>query len=1735
MASIRMRVVMGLAGTLGLGAVHAQQAYEWDSYEKRIASKQSVVALGSDLFGESVNLQNGGLSFTVTDVDLPGNNALPVRFTRSYSVRNSREELFNDPLADWTVQVPRLSGRFATDWLAGDSTERCSNTIDLPKVPAYNAAHFSLSSFWQGVQLDLPGGGGELLVSAPGISKPAPVEGQPYRWTTTDGQTHLRCISSIRNGPGEGFVAVTPDGTQYTFDWMAQRPDTGLYVPGKDPAGAQDPQGPLVVRENSLYATRVTDRFGNWVSYTYTNGSNVPNAWNEPARLTQIVANDGRQIDIEYTDARFPLRISAVKAGSTTTPKTKTWSYSYDLDDHHNQDYRRNILRYVTLPDLTQWDIQFASLSYSPIIYDTSGEAGSSCNSAPTPQNGFLTVNDGPVELVGTLVHPSGASGTFKLSLEEHGRSHVTLSCARYTTTPTGATPGTGNDPNDDVSLFPISYNAWSITEKSISGPGLSPQTWRYSYIPNASSHTFPGTEQTLLCNWPECYRPIYISDDEAGQSQTTVIAPDGSFDRYIFGTSWQYNEGKLIRVERSDVLLNNNILLETVSHCYDLSRTYDGQTTPGTASIYPLNPCYNLNSSAYAYPARYGQSRRENSDGFESQYHRPKIKTITSRKYGGTAIDKFTWAVDPCVSLGFSRCLDGYARPTRVTKSSNLGAASHGKQETYGYEDQPSNWILGLPLFMTVRETATAGATETARASYDQTTGQMLTFSAFGQLQQTMTYNTNGTVATVEDGNQRITTLSNWSRGVPTTITYADQTTESATVNDFGWITHSTDELGHQTKYDHDGMGRVTSVTHLNNVTPVGHDTVANVTWSPTSITYARVPSATAQFGIEANHWKRTETTGTRVRETYYDTLWRPVLERSRDTDSSTRDRFVRRQFDHAGRQTFLSYPKALVPGNDYAQLTEGVTTTYNALGQVRTQVAHSELGPLQTMTNYLAPFSIEVINPRGQTTTTTYRAFDEPTYDQPMTISAPAGVTTAFIRDIFGKPVTMTRSGTYTTPENTSESLSIPRRYVYDAQQRLCKTIEPDAGITVMGYDAANNLSWRATGQNTLTSQTLCQAAPASKRSALVYDARNRLLAIDHPGSTADVGYTYFADGAVRTATTGTATVPAATPPAISTVSWSPKLSEWTYTYNKRRLLESESLAVDSKVFALDWSYNARGDVTSLVYPSGQSVAFNPNAYGEPQQAGSVATGAAYYPNGALSGFNYGNGIQRDVQLNARQLPLTIRDTKSGAPTLFDHSLTYDENANLESLVDGTTGAAETRQLLGYDGLDRLTSVALSTKGNETYAYDPLDNLRQTVIKGIDRRYHYDAKQRLERIATAPTAPTANSTQLIYGWNGRGEMSLKGDYTTLPGREQRFVFDDAARLIQATGTECYRYDAHGHRVLSDRCGTGSKRYQVYSKSGQMLYVEDSGDAQHTAERVEYVYLGKTLVAERNPDTAVATYQHSDHRGTPSAESNQSAGLASPKVLLMPFGSPYDGAGVLRDGPGFTGHATDKSTGLSYMQQRYYDPVAGRFLSPDPVASGAGSFNRYWYANNNPYTLVDPDGRESTHMLNVVMSDWAGATQRGERAVNLTADFTPGVGDVKGFVDAYNDPSLANVAAAVVGLGGPLGDAAAKVIKGADNIADAVSLNKALASEAQTTKILAGQGEAIAGAGTDVALRDSPRLAAQHGGDAGDWSKVSGGNHVAPDGTKIETHGYENKSTGQVVELKTKLIDEKK
>ncbi len=110
---------------------------------------------------------------------------------------------------------------------------------------------------------------------------------------------------------------------------------------------------------------------------------------------------------------------------------------------------------------------------------------------------------------------------------------------------------------------------------------------------------------------------------------------------------------------------------------------------------------------------------------------------------------------------------------------------------------------------------------------------------------------------------------------------------------------------------------------------------------------------------------------------------------------------------------------------------------------------------------------------------------------------------------------------------------------------------------------------------------------------------------------------------------------------------------------------------------------------------------------------------------------------------------------------------------------------------------------------------------------------------------------------------------------------------------------------------------------------------------------------------------SAEGMYIHTDGLGSPVARTDKNGNLIS-RTRYEPYGATAAGATPTI---GFTGHVNDPDTGLIYMQQRYYDPYAGRFLSTDPVLTDAntgGGFNRYVYANLNPYRHIDPDGRDA-------------------------------------------------------------------------------------------------------------------------------------------------------------------------
>ncbi|WP_176244488.1 MULTISPECIES: RHS repeat-associated core domain-containing protein, partial [unclassified Pseudomonas] len=116
-----------------------------------------------------------------------------------------------------------------------------------------------------------------------------------------------------------------------------------------------------------------------------------------------------------------------------------------------------------------------------------------------------------------------------------------------------------------------------------------------------------------------------------------------------------------------------------------------------------------------------------------------------------------------------------------------------------------------------------------------------------------------------------------------------------------------------------------------------------------------------------------------------------------------------------------------------------------------------------------------------------------------------------------------------------------------------------------------------------------------------------------------------------------------------------------------------------------------------------------------------------------------------------------------------------------------------------------------------------------------------------------------------------------------------------------------------------------------------------------------------------QGPKRACPFYYQLDHLGTPQELTDYSGDIvwsakyaAYGKVTSLQLATDDYLDQPLR----FQGQYFDAESGLHYNRHRYYDPDAGRYLTPDPVKL-AGGLNQYRYVPN-PTGWVDPLGLTS-------------------------------------------------------------------------------------------------------------------------------------------------------------------------
>ena len=1302
----------------------SQAAQPYQEYRKHIESAQNITALTDDLMGDSVSLYNGATEFTATDIDLPGNNALPVQLKRRFSIEiipgGSHGSSAGDPnlrgIGNWDIEVPYISGVYGPQaW----ETTRCSVGAN-PSVPA----PLDVTDVWQGNTVHVPGAGDRKMLKRVWAEIPQPSDGVDRKWTTRE-RDMFTCIPMQSGLAGEGFLMQTASGLRYYFDNATTRYAGFMtYQPGEG-----FPSSSVNRTKYYLLASKIADRFGNTVTFTY-NANGYP---------TSIASSDGRTITLTYTGTR----LAAAIVHDSISGLDRTWQYAYGTGAEDG------MLKVVTPPDGNAWRYAHVGTLFPDDGGIWDGGSGTNCGIKPPPVTASFNF---------TVTHPSGAIGTFQFGNQRHPRSGVHANaCVDRLVQQNGTWVHT-------YKLYtPNYFDVMSLSQKTITGAGLATLTWTYEY-PFGSGALWGARGQAFTYPCTTC----------AAEKTVTVHEPDGTSMEYRYGFLYASNEGRLLGSTTLDAAGSPRRIEAT---------EYLPESVAAGQNFYPV------------YGFGFGP------DDPSTLAVRPVIEH-TIQQDGAT----FTMQVKTgCVVTG-RYCFDTYGQPTAVTKFSSLG---NTKDELTDYHNDTDLWVLGQ-----VAKTTVAGLVASG-TGYDAMARPTWT-EAFGKLQQTLTYYSGstvsqlGTVASVSDGRDSggfntTVLLSNWKRGTPQAITYPatpDQPggeSQSAVVDENGWIRSVSDENSYLTSYGYDAMGRLASITYPAN----------SPSWNGTTQSFS--PTTGPRYGLPAGHWWQVVKTGNGYKVVSYDAMWRPVVEESYDNGNAAATRsIVVKRYDINGRLAFQSYPLRTLGSYTDATL-KGVWTEYDALGRVTATRQDSEIGVLATTTSYLAGFKTQVKTPRQQgtsvSTTTSFKAWDTPITDYPVAVAAPEGVYVDIERDAFGKPLSIKRG-------NATDTTSITRSLVYNPAQELCKTIEPETASTLMAYDAAGNLAWTAGGQ-AAPSTSSCDTAPVAERTTRSYDARNRVKSLVFPDNRGNTTYTYTPDGLVASVATNVA--------GQDNVITS-------YAYNTRRLPASEQLQVGAFTWPLTYAYDSNAHLASHTYPDGLAIAYTPNALGQPTKAGSYATGVTYHPTGGMAGFTYGNGIVHSMTLTAVR-PLPDRSMDSGG--VLDDSYAYDGNGNVAAISDGLSAHRGDRDMT-YDYLDRLKSTTSPMfAGGTLYTYDVLDNLVRVKAPGRDHTYVYDQNWRLTNV----TNTSGGDTVIGLDYDAQGNLANKSG--------QLFDFDRGNRLREATGKERYVYDGHGRRVQSVHATLGSI-YSMYGQDGVLRYQRN----ERKGSAIDYITLNGSLVA---------------------------------------------------------------------------------------------------------------------------------------------------------------------------------------------------------------------------------------------------------------------------------------------
>jgi RHS repeat-associated protein len=425
--------------------------------------------------------------------------------------------------------------------------------------------------------------------------------------------------------------------------------------------------------------------------------------------------------------------------------------------------------------------------------------------------------------------------------------------------------------------------------------------------------------------------------------------------------------------------------------------------------------------------------------------------------------------------------------------------------------------------------------------------------------------------------------------------------------------------------------------------------------------------------------------------------------------------------------------------------------------------------------------------------------------------------------------------------------------------------------------------------------------------------------------------------------------------------------------------RLTSASTTAASSTPFSRTYTYNSIGNITNK---SDQGdYTYSGDGYANPHAATDInGTALTYDHNGNVTSFG-DNTYEWDYRNR-----LIAAGSTSGSPATTTHL--YDENL-VSGWLDWSWNTTITWQSTeeAYAGSNSAKVVYTSPWGGLYFHTNtPVDatefsDVRFAIkttngsIDGTDIEVGlYDTSENLfDNLSLDPYLPggilpddtwTEVSIPLsTYGATSTSGVSIQvGTTTTVYFDEVRFA-NDGDSATAAT----YGYDHTDQRVLM---GTASA---TTTYANRYYNVTDTGV---TTEHI-FGPAGMLLATIEGNGTATSTrFIHPDHLGGTNVVTDESGDVVE-VTDYYPYGDQRINDGTFTEQRKFIGEEYDASTGLSYLNARYYDGGRGQFTKQDEVFWQVGLTrdgnavltnpqlqNSYSYAGNNPINSKDPSGR---------------------------------------------------------------------------------------------------------------------------------------------------------------------------